>query len=247
MSIPTGMEDTGLTGLFGKLPAHGDFIHRNLPSTFINVWDEWLQHFISGSREQMGQEWLDIYLTSPIWRFVLSEGVVDQHAWAGILIPSVDKVGRYFPFSVVRKLPDQTNPLEFLSIQNDWFENVEEVVLQALQGEFEVDDLMTQINALQLNQNFEYRRAAYLNEKPTAVVNKVNDAQSPASAYANLLDAFLLHSIASYSFWSTQGSEHVTPCAFTSQGLPPVNGISAMLDGQWEQWNWQQPYTFNTL
>jgi len=85
------------TGLYGKLPAYGDFIFRNLNSSFITPWDEWLQHFISGTQEQIGEGWLDIYLTSPIWRFVLSPGVIDNKMWAGLMMPSVDRVGRYFP------------------------------------------------------------------------------------------------------------------------------------------------------
>ena len=72
------------TGLFGKLPAHGDFIYRDLPARFINVWDQWLQGYIGTSREKLGDQWLDVYMTSPIWRFALSEGAVDENAWAGM-------------------------------------------------------------------------------------------------------------------------------------------------------------------
>ena len=49
-------------GVYGKLPSHGDFIHRNLPAGFIASWDEWLQLFVGGSKEYMGDAWLDIYL-----------------------------------------------------------------------------------------------------------------------------------------------------------------------------------------
>ena len=76
-----------ITGVFGKLPAHGDFIYRDLPTQFVNVLDSWLQGFVGGSREQLGEQWLDIYLTSPIWRFAFSEGVVDEHGWAGLFLP----------------------------------------------------------------------------------------------------------------------------------------------------------------
>ncbi|OGI58559.1 MAG: type VI secretion-associated protein, partial [Candidatus Muproteobacteria bacterium RBG_19FT_COMBO_61_10] len=33
-------------GVYGKLPTHGDFIQRNLPSAFVRQWDVWLQHFV---------------------------------------------------------------------------------------------------------------------------------------------------------------------------------------------------------
>ena len=51
-------------GFFGKLPAHGDFVERNLPSAAITGWDEWLQQAVAISREQLGESWLDTYLGS---------------------------------------------------------------------------------------------------------------------------------------------------------------------------------------
>ena len=32
----------GAAGLFGKLPARGDFVRRNLPASFVAAWDSWL-------------------------------------------------------------------------------------------------------------------------------------------------------------------------------------------------------------
>ena len=52
------------TGIYGKLPANGDFLLRNLPTGFVNSWDQWLQQFMSNTREYIGGEWLDIYLTN---------------------------------------------------------------------------------------------------------------------------------------------------------------------------------------
>jgi len=35
--------------MYKKLPAHGDFISRELSTSFIRVWDEWLQGIFSES------------------------------------------------------------------------------------------------------------------------------------------------------------------------------------------------------
>ena len=91
-------------GLYGKLPGYGDFLKRNLTNDFVQLWDEWLQFYVAVSKEQIGNDWLDTYLTSPIWRLVLSCGVIDDNAWAGLIMPSVDRVGRYFPFSMLLRL-----------------------------------------------------------------------------------------------------------------------------------------------
>ncbi len=234
-----------LIGLYGKLPAHGDFIHRNLPTNFVHVWDEWLQHFIAGSQEQIGDSWLNVYLTSPIWRFVFSSGVVDAHAWAGIMIPSVDRVGRYFPFSIVMKLSPGVNPMEYVSIHKEWFSQIETLVLQALDGQMQVDDLLQQIEQLDPGQNTDYAMTGHISESNAMVIDMAYEEQMPSSVYCHLLDSLLLNTYSSYSTWTTQGSEGVNPCLFTTQGLPPVNGIAAMIDGQWEQRNWLYPYRLN--
>ena len=56
-------------GFYGKLPSHGDFLRRRLSDAFVGGWDAWLQDCLAGSREALGDRWLDVYLTSPAWRF----------------------------------------------------------------------------------------------------------------------------------------------------------------------------------
>src|SRR5690606_3002224 len=90
---------------YGKLPSHGDFLHHCVSDRFVDAWDRWLQHALVASKTQLQDRWLPTYLTSPAWRFVLSRDTIDGHAWAGVLLPSVDRVGRYFPFTVVAPLP----------------------------------------------------------------------------------------------------------------------------------------------
>ncbi|MFV1982593.1 MAG: type VI secretion system-associated protein TagF [Thiohalomonadales bacterium] len=240
------MEAVVVTGLYGKLPAHGDFVYRNLPSEFISVWDEWLQHYIASSKDQLGDEWLDIYLTSPIWRFVFSEGVVDESSWGGIVVPSVDRIGRYFPISIVTKLPSKLNPLEFLLSQNNWFTQIEEDTLEALSGDLTADDLLGKITSIDLTFNTAYSRSESIKDNKPVIINMNFEEPTPTSASTCILDSVLLKSVSSYSAWTTTGSEYVEPSLFFSQGLPPISGIPAMLNGQWAQADWQQPYQLNT-
>jgi len=190
-------------GLFGKLPAHGDFIYRDLPTNFINTWDSWLQGFIGCSQEQMGESWLEIYLTSPIWRFAFSEGVIDQHAWAGIVLPSVDRVGRYFPFSIATRLPSTTNPLEVIT-ESSWYEHIEAAALKALDGQLVLEDLLEEINRNPLSLAAAYIPAASKNmHQQGTVINMDFEEQSPRSVFSYLLDASLKDTLSSYSVWST--------------------------------------------
>lgn len=240
------MSDETMTGIFGKLPAHGDFIHRNLPPGFVSVWDEWLQHYIASSQEELGDNWLNVYLTSPIWRFVLSEGVIDSHAWAGFMLPSVDRVGRYFPFSTITKIPSVINPLEFFATHAAWFDGTEELALQALNGDMIIDEYMDAISTLEPEYASNYQRGEASAGK-MVVMNMESEVQPAESMFSYMLDACLMESARSYSAWTTAGSEHVEPCFFTTQGLPPINGLAAMLDGGWSTRHWQQPYVLNAM
>jgi type VI secretion system protein ImpM len=239
------MKVDSITGLFGKLPAHGDFIHRNLSLDVVTPWDEWLQHFIAGTQEQLGESWLDIYLTSPIWRFVFTSGVIDAQAWAGVLLPSVDRVGRYFPLTVLTRIPAGLNPLVFLAQYNEWFAVMEELTLQALDGELNADDLMQQINSVDMQLDASYTRNPNRTSGDAMVIDMEFEEQSAATAYAYLLDSLLVQDGHSYSAWSTSGSERVMPCVFTSRNLPAIDGSAAMLDGRWQHWQWRQPYSLN--
>lgn len=237
------MRDTKLTGIYGKLPAHGDFIFRNLSPAFINQWDEWLQMYVSASREQIGEDWLDIYLTSPIWRFVLSSGVIDEKIWAGVIMPSVDRVGRFFPVSIVKPLASHQSAVNFLFSQQQWYQQIESYCLTALDGKMDVDGLDSSINHLQQDTREAYQSTSNLGEQGAFIIGL---DESPGAnineALAYLFDASLSNQGSSFSLWQTEGSELIGPLIFCTQGLPPVSGIAAMLDGQWQKRNWKIPY-----
>jgi len=100
-----------LPGWWGKLPGMGDFAHRRLPDAFRLVWDRWLQAGLTQMRNRH-PDWQTRYLSAPLWCFVLGEGVIGEGAWMGVLMPSVDAVGRYFPFTVVGAMAPSPPELE---------------------------------------------------------------------------------------------------------------------------------------
>lgn len=236
------MEQIAPPGLYGKLPAHGDFVIRNLPTSFVNEWDQWLQQLMTGTRERIGEEWLNIYLTSPLWRFALSPGVIDGSVWAGILMPSVDRVGRYFPFSIVLRLPGATNPLEFISSRSEWFGEMEGLALSALHGQITLDELCEGMAACKTSAGLGYRRTPHAKGAKALHVEMEFEEQRPFSVYPQLLDYCLTDTLGGYSVWSSDGSERVAPSLFTTQHLPAMERMAAMLDGRWGHWGYHQPY-----
>lgn len=87
-------------GLFGKLPARGDFVRLGLPGAFVAAWDGWLQDSLAASQALLGAAWLPAWLEAPVWRFALAPGLCGGQAALGLLLPSVDRVGRYFPLTL---------------------------------------------------------------------------------------------------------------------------------------------------
>ena len=71
-------------GIYGKVPARGDFVSRRLDSDFIGGWDAWLREVMSQSRKALGARWLECFLSAPVWRFVVPPGVKYQSQLAGI-------------------------------------------------------------------------------------------------------------------------------------------------------------------
>jgi type VI secretion system protein ImpM len=86
--------------LFGKLPAHGDFVARGLPDHARQAWDERTTSLIDTARSSLGEQFEDAYDASPPWRFVCGPSSLGQDWRAGALAPSVDSAGRRFFLAV---------------------------------------------------------------------------------------------------------------------------------------------------
>lgn len=124
-------------GAFGKMPALGDFFRIGLPPSFVDPWDRWLQTGLAGARDLLGARWEECYMTAPIWRFTLDAGLAGPLAAQGVLMPSVDRVGRQFPLTLARLLPGRPGVAAADAAAHDAFAALEEVALDAL------DDRMT--------------------------------------------------------------------------------------------------------
>jgi len=87
-------------GLFGKLPARGDFVRENLPRDFTDLWDAWWQRGLAETQRRSQEEWRAAWLEAPVWRFLLPPGLCGRNGVVGLWMPSVDKAGRYSPLTI---------------------------------------------------------------------------------------------------------------------------------------------------
>jgi type VI secretion system protein ImpM len=227
-------------GFYGKLPNLGDFVSRRLPAEFIKPWDLWLQESLAESRVRLGDEWLATYLTSPLWRFVLTPGIAGQTGWAGVMMPSVDRVGRYFPLTLASPLGISGDPLRLLG-ETAWFDRLETVMLTGLDESSSIEAFDVQVQGLGSPPS-----AA----RPCAQVSALGQARSNAwriqapspaelSGRCSILLSLALDQVfCAYSLWWSSGSERVAPSGLICQGLPPTEGFSGLLAGDWAGGGW---------
>lgn len=238
----SGSEPT-VTGFYGKLPSLGDFITRRLPAQFVQPWDHWLRGSVAASQAQLAASWLDHYLTSPLWRFALSPGIAGQAGWVGVLMPSVDRVGRYFPLTLASPLPPGSNPYRALCA-TDWLERAESIALSSLADGFDLDAFDTEILALgapALGGAHQENDPAVAEDRRATLDAWRLQAPSPIppmEACPTLLANALRELLFAYSLWWTSGSERVAPSLLVCQGLPAPEGFAGLLGGGWGDQGW---------
>ena len=145
-------------GWHGKLPSLGDFASRRLDASFIEPWDGWLAAGLLALREARPEAWLDAYLGSPSWRFLLMPGVLPgtapgdagAQAWAGVLMPSVDRVGRYFPLTLVLPLQDGPGSTQEMTALWQWLARLDELARDALFEDWTADRLEQELARMAL-------------------------------------------------------------------------------------------------
>lgn len=148
MSMPLPRIDQ--VGWYGKLPAFGDFASRRLPQEFIGDFDAWLARSILASREMLGEGWTQTYLDSPIWRFLLPPGALGagySETWAGVMMASVDRVGRHFPFIIAAPFTQGSDPSNNLPVMSRWWAGLEDAALEALQHDLDGDAVDAELAA----------------------------------------------------------------------------------------------------
>ena len=131
-------------GWYGKLPALGDFASRRLPPLFVEPWDAWLAAGLAAWREA-DETWLDAFLAAPTWHFALGAGVpfAQSPGYVGVLMPSVDRVGRYFPLTVAR--PRGSFESEAPSV---WLRELEALAVAALHEDWNADRFDAELGGL---------------------------------------------------------------------------------------------------
>ena len=224
-------------GFFGKLPARGDFVGRRLDQAFRSQFDDWLQKSIATSKRQLGAAWLPAYLNTPIWRFVLGPDLCGSKPTLGVMMPSVDRVGRYFPLVIAAQLPGCLSPGSMFQRGRAWFDAAEELILRSLDDDFDLDSFDRDVVAMGVPA---YQRAGE-DGRASGLRMDLHEDGDMSPTYARILDQVLMGHNVPFSLWWTQGSDKVRASVLLSGGLPAPVNFAAFLDGQWDEWGWGTP------
>ena len=135
-----------IPGWYGKLPSLGDFASRRLEADFIEPWDLWLGEGAAGAARRLRRRLArrlprHAGVALPAVAGSAAAGFARSIAFAGVLVPSVDRVGRHFPLTLVAslsRLPELAAEFDALLA---WLHRLEDTALDALQSDWTIDDL----------------------------------------------------------------------------------------------------------
>jgi len=220
-------------GWHGKLPTLGDFASRRLEAPFIEAWDGWLAAGLLALREAHPDTWLDAYLGSPSWRFLLMPevltGVAGEQGWAGVLMPSVDRVGRYFPLTLVQPLGDGPSSTQQMQALWHWLARLDDLARDALYEDWTAERLEQELAGMQDSglDAIDVPAATV----PAAVGELLELAAAPA------LDAATLIGIEAQRAWAERARgrawwfarpDELQPRLLVSRGLPAAQSLGRL-------------------
>lgn len=207
-------------GFYGKLPTYGDFIQKRLPQDFINPWHEWLQTGMLTCRERDPDGWMTFYLNCPAWCFVLGAGICGEQAVAGVTIPSVDRVGRYFNFTMASILPVDTDPAVFAGARQKWFSNLENLTLSVLEQEMDQDSIEGSINQRSTEMSWGQSQDPEFESGSDHVRIASNNIAGVAGFLPALLHQLIVNEHSQYGLWWHRGSSQVTAQLVSCANMP---------------------------
>jgi type VI secretion system protein ImpM len=153
-------------------------------------------------------------------------------------MPSVDKVGRYFPLVIAHPVKDELILLDLAATDDEWFNRAEDVILSGLKDDIELETFAELVSTLNLP-IWANRPAALKREDGIAWHCTLADLSNLSQAIYRLAGYLMWDQKRSYSLWWTTGAERIEHCLLLCTGLPRPERFSALLTGDWRRWGWE--------
>lgn len=228
-------------GWYGKLPTLGDFASRRLEPSFIEPWDAWLAAGLARLRERAPDAWLDAYLASPTWRFVLQPGALGPaqihthtQVLVGVLMPSVDRVGRYFPLTIVATLPHAPATTSEIEGLLNTLHQLDDIAADALHDDWTLDQLEDELSRtswqlpLDAPPSLASSGSAAIDALAAVQGGQTSHAVLPHATRGDLARMLSERPAPELSLWLAEPMDGDARC-LVSHGLPQGTGFDALL------------------
>ncbi|MFA3916465.1 type VI secretion system-associated protein TagF [Ruegeria hyattellae] len=200
-------------GAFGKMPSVGDFFRLNVSASFVQVWDEWIQHGMLDGQSTSGETWDGLYMSAPIWRFCLAPGLAGPQKMLGVLMPSVDRVGRRFPLTLSAPASAEGSAILDHFRETELYVQLEDMALAALEDDMTRDKLSAALEELPAPQR---RNDARVRRAGSTLV--LTQGEGIGDILPDLAAGLMAGEYSAPSIWSTEISG--VPRLMICEGLP---------------------------
>lgn len=213
---------------FGKIPALGDFFRVDASQAFVDPWDAWLQDEMVNTKNSLGANWENRYMSAPIWRFAIGAGQAGSTPTIGVLMASVDRVGRKFPLTLFSQLAPSTSVSAAFFAAQTIYPLLEDTALDALEDDYSRDqlaDALSNLNTITV-------------QSPSRITRAGGVLTVQGGAIDELQNALCGYSLSDYSspcIWSAQGQDGFH--TMITEGLPRGDQSRALFDLSSPIWN----------
>ena len=195
-----------------------------MPAELAEPLDAWLAPALAASREAAGRGLARRLPDRPGLALRARRRLLRPGGRAGIWLPSVDRVGRYFPCSLVAPLAARRRRSRCPGRRSAWYDRVEELALAVLEDQSEP--------ASSSKSTWTSSRAPDLPEA----------GRLPWRLPFATRGGWQLAALAPIgSLWWGDGSPRVPASLLACAGLPPPAAFAAMLDGGFAAHGWAEP------
>ncbi|ARQ61827.1 UNVERIFIED_ORG: type VI secretion system protein ImpM [Rhizobium etli] len=135
-------------GFYGKLPSHGDFVSMGLGHSLQSALDAWMQAGLQAAQQELGEDWKRRFRSMPAWRFIIERGLWGPATVAGVLLPSLDRVGRSFPLVIAAQLHGFVEHPRQLYLDDTWFTAAEAIAESSAKRDFDINHFTASLKRL---------------------------------------------------------------------------------------------------
>ncbi|RYF32101.1 MAG: type VI secretion system-associated protein TagF [Comamonadaceae bacterium] len=149
---PIGIDSRGVPAQasiawYGKLPSLGDFAGRRMSHALTGEWDAWLRAGMDELRRADDTNWPETFVNAPLWFFVAHVAASGSPV-IGALAPSMDRVGRYYPLTVMATATRPGSSFGEDAAVKAFLAGARSAIVEARRRTLSVDELDLRVNRL---------------------------------------------------------------------------------------------------